>query len=51
MTLGAQRLEFLFPEAFGKAVDVIPLKRQTPPIANGAAVVVLFEELGLLFPQ
>ena len=50
MALGAERLENLLPKALGIPVDVIPLKRQTPPVANGAAVVVLLEELGLLFP-
>jgi len=51
VALGAKRLEFLFPEAFGKPVDVIPLKSHTPAVANGATVVVLFEQLGLLFPS
>ena len=50
MTLWAQRLESLLPEALGKALDVIPLESQTPPVANGATVVVLFEQFGLLLP-
>ena len=50
MALGAEQLENLLPKALGIPVDVIPLKRQTPPVANGAAVVVLLEELSLLFP-
>jgi len=50
VALGAERLENLLPRALRKPVDVVPLKHQTPPVANGAAVVVLLKELGLPFP-
>jgi hypothetical protein len=41
VTLGAERLELLLPEAFGKSLDVAPLERRALPVAEGATVGVL----------
>ena len=51
VALGTERLEPLLPKALRKSLNVIPLKRRALPVAQGATVVVLLKQLGLLFPS